>query len=93
MSVTACLVHILFSSRDVKRIIDSLCVCSFHYILLIICPDDGVVKVMDSKRKPFSKWADLQELLQKAWKRFIKKARGVWKPELEFEEMSVSTTC
>jgi hypothetical protein len=68
-------------------------VCSFHYILLIICPEEGVVKVMDSKRKPFDKWADLQDLLQTAWKRFTRKARGVWKPELEFVAVDVSTIC
>ena len=75
-----------------KHIIDSLCVCSFHYILLIICPEEGVVKVMDSKRKPFDKWADLQDLLQTAWKRFTRKARGEWKKELTFEHLKVSST-
>jgi hypothetical protein len=82
-----------FRLLDVKRIIDSLCVCSFHFILLIIIVDEGVVKVMDSKRTPLKKWTNMQECLQKAWKRFTANTRGVWKPELTFQPLNVSTTC
>ena len=54
-----------FRLVDVKCIIDSLCVRRFHFILLIIVPDEGVVKVMDPKRKPLADWADMQECLQR----------------------------
>jgi hypothetical protein len=93
VSVTVLIVHILFRLLDVKCIIDSLCVCRFHFILLIIVPDEAVVKVMDSKRKPLEKWANMQECLQRVWKRFIAKAKGIWKPELTFKPLNVSTTC
>ena len=58
--------HILFFCLlDVKCIIDSLCVRSYHYILLIIVPDQGLVKVMDPKRRPIAAFADMQECLQR----------------------------
>jgi hypothetical protein len=82
-----------FRLLDVKRIIDSLCLCSFHFIMLIINIDEGVVKVMDSKRTPLGNWANMQECLQKAWKRFTANTRGVWKQELTFQPLNVSTTC
>ena len=89
MSVTVLIVHILFRLLDVKCIIDSLCVCRFHFILLIIVPDEGVVKVMDSKRKPLEKWAKMQECLQRVWKRFIKDVVGEWKLELRWRRPKV----
>jgi hypothetical protein len=67
--------------------------CSFHFILLIIVVDQGVVKVMDSKCTPFEKWTNMQECLQKAWKRFTANTRGVWKPDLTFQPLTISTTC
>ena len=84
--------HFVFALLDVK-LFDSLCLCSFHFILLIISVDEGVVKVMDSKRTPLGNWANMQECLQKAWKRFTANTRGVWKPELIFQPLNVSTTC
>jgi hypothetical protein len=48
-----------FRLLDVKHIIDSLCLCSFHFILLIINIDKGVVKVMDSKCTPLENWAKI----------------------------------
>jgi hypothetical protein len=81
-----------FGLLDIKRIIDSLYVCSFHFILLIIVVDQGVVKVMDSKCTPLEKWTNMQECLQKAWKWFTANTRGVWKLELIFQQLTVSTT-
>lgn len=52
--------------NDTKREILFPYKFDFHFILLIIVPDEGVVEVMDSKRKPLKKWADMQECLQRA---------------------------
>src|ERR1041384_4369412 len=87
----SCLTHILFCLLGVKCIIDSLCVCSFHFILLIIVPDEGVVKVMDPGRRSMESWEDMQECLQRAWKRFTAKTPGL-PAELTFEPLNVSTT-
>jgi len=46
-------------------VIDELCVRRFHFILLIIQVDQGIVLVMDSKRKNHEMWADLIEMLQR----------------------------
>ena len=46
-------------------VIDELCVRMFHFILLVIQVDEGVVLVMDSKRKAPEMWADLSEMLQR----------------------------
>ena len=86
-----CLANILFCLLGVKRIIDSLCVCSFHFILLIIVPDEGVVKVMDPGRRSMKSWEDMQACLQRAWKRFTAKTPGL-PAELTFEPLNVSTT-
>ena len=45
-------------------VIDELCVRRFHFILLIIVPDKGLVQVMDPLRNDFKKWADMREMLQ-----------------------------
>src|SRR3954471_10461482 len=87
-----CLANILFCLLGVKRIIDSLCVCSFHFILLIIVPDEGVVKVMDPGRRSMKSWEDMQACLQRAWKRFTAKTPGL-PAELTCEPLNVSTTC
>ena len=42
-----------------------VCVCSFHYILLEIKLEQGVVTVLDSKRKDPQEYADMTELLNK----------------------------
>ena len=41
------------------------CVCSFHYILLEIKLEQGVVTVLDSKRKDAQEYADMTEILKK----------------------------
>jgi hypothetical protein len=87
-----CLANILFCLLGVKRIIDSLCVCSFHFILLIIVPDEGIVKVMDPGRRSMDEWKDMQECLQRAWKRFTAKTPGL-PAKLKFVTLNVSTIC
>jgi hypothetical protein len=87
-----CLANILFCLLGVKRIIDSLCVCSFHFILLIIVPDEGIVKVMDPGRRSMDEWKDMQECLQRAWKRFTAKTPGL-PAKLKFVTVNVSTIC
>ena len=59
--------HILFSLTRCyyKCILDSLCERRFHFILLIIVCDEGLVKVMDPKRTPLAEWANMQECLQR----------------------------
>lgn len=44
---------------------DELCVRRFHFILLAIQLDTGVVLVMDSKRKDNGAWVDLKAMLQR----------------------------
>jgi hypothetical protein len=44
---------------------DKLCMRRFHFILLVIQVDAGVVLVMDSKRKDNKLWADLKAMLQR----------------------------
>ena len=46
-------------------VIDELCVRRFHFILLIIQVDQGIVLVMDSKRRNHEMWVDLIEMLQR----------------------------
>ena len=41
------------------------CVCSFHYILLEIKLEQGVVTVLDSKRKDPKEYADMTKILKK----------------------------
>ena len=37
----------------------------FHWILLIIRVDEGVVEVMDSLRKDMEEWDDLRQMLDR----------------------------
>ena len=46
-------------------VIDELCMRRFHYILLIIIPDQGVVLVMEPLRSETEKWEDMAEMLQR----------------------------
>ena len=41
------------------------CVCSLHNILLEIKLEEGVVTVLDSKRKDPNEYADMTEILKK----------------------------
>ena len=41
------------------------CVCSFHYILLQIKLEQGLVTVLDSRRKDPQEYADMIEILEK----------------------------
>ena len=41
------------------------CVRSFHYILLEIKLEQGLVTVLDSRRKDPKKYADMTEILEK----------------------------
>ena len=41
------------------------CVRSFHYILLEIKLDQGLVTVLDSRRKGPKEYADMAEILEK----------------------------
>ena len=41
------------------------CMRSFHYILLEIKLEQGVVTVLDSKRKDPQEYADMTEMLEK----------------------------
>ena len=69
-----------------------ICVRRFHYILLVIEPDTGVVEVMDSKSKPLEAWGDMADILQKAWTRFANKSPGLRNKELRIKPVRVSTT-
>ena len=69
-----------------------ICVRRFHYILLVIEPDTGVVEVMDSKSKPLEAWGDMADILQKAWTRFANKSPGLRNKELRIKHVRVSTT-
>ena len=53
--------HGLFRLLEVICVIDELCVCRYHFILL----DAGQVIVLDSRRKDTAEWADMREMLQK----------------------------
>ena len=64
----------------------------FHFILLIIELDTGVVELMDSKRKPLEAWGDMADILHKAWKRFANKSPGLRNKELRIKPVRVSTT-
>ena len=41
------------------------CVCSYHYILLEIKLEQGLVTVLDSKRKDPEEYADMTKILHK----------------------------
>jgi hypothetical protein len=48
-------------------VIDELCIYvrRFHFILLIIEPEAGIVEVMDSKSKPLAARGDMADILQR----------------------------
>ena len=68
-----------------------VCVRRFHYILLVIEPDTGIVEVMDSKSKPLEAWGDMADILHKAWKRFTNKTPGLKNKDLRIKHVPVST--
>ena len=41
------------------------CMRSFHYILLEIKPEQGLVNVLDSRRKDPEDYADMTQMLEK----------------------------
>ena len=57
-------IHIRFA-YSMLSVIDELYMHRFHYILLIITPDKGLVQVMDPLRNESEKWKDLSEMLQR----------------------------
>ncbi|KAK8443806.1 hypothetical protein SEVIR_9G035467v4 [Setaria viridis] len=57
---------------------------NFHWILLIIMIDKSHVVVFDSLRKPLAEYQDIQDMLNFAWKRFLKTHRGEFKEKLIF---------
>ena len=63
MSVTVlCIFGYAYSRLSV---IGELCVRNFHFILLSIKLDGGVVTILDSRRKEPKLWEDMSEMLQK----------------------------
>src|SRR3989337_1521071 len=54
-----------FAYSRLSTVIDELCVRSFHFILLSINLDGGVVTVLDSRYKDPKDYADMSEMLQK----------------------------
>ena len=64
MSVTVLCIFGFAYSR-LSTVIDELCVRSFHYILLSIILDGGVVTVFDSRRKDPKDYADMTAMLNK----------------------------
>ncbi|KAK1669783.1 hypothetical protein QYE76_057942 [Lolium multiflorum] len=67
--------------------VDPYTVNGFHYILLVIEPDTGIVEVMDSKSKPLEAWGDMADILLKAWKRFTNKSPGLKNKELRIKHV------
>ena len=49
----------------VMQLMSYACVCRYHYILLEIRLERGVVTVLDSKRKDPQEYADMTEILKK----------------------------
>ena len=64
MSVTVLCIFGFAYSR-LSNVIDELCVRRFHFILLSIKLDGGVVTVLDSRRKDPKEYANMTEMLQK----------------------------
>ena len=54
-----------FAYSRLSDVIDELCVRRFHFILLSIKLDGGVVTVFDSRRKDPKDYADMTAMLQK----------------------------
>ena len=63
MSVT--ILYTFCFAYSMLSVIDELYARRFHFILLIIQLDQGIVLVMASKRKDPEMWADLVEMLQR----------------------------
>ena len=53
------------------------CYCLFHFILLEIKLDQGVVTILDSRRKDPEDYLDMTTMLQKVWKEFTRIATGL----------------
>ena len=49
----------------VMQLMSYACVCSFHYILLEIKLEQGLVTVLDSRRKDPQDYANMTQMLEK----------------------------
>ena len=65
LQVSVTVLYTFCFAYSMLSVIDELCVRMFHFILLVIQVDEGVVLVMDSKRKDPEMWADLSKMLQR----------------------------
>lgn len=65
VSVTFLYTFCFAYSKLINYLIDELCVRRFHFILLVIEVDVGIVRFMDSKRKDPQIWADMSAILQR----------------------------
>ena len=54
-----------FAYSRLSNVIDELCLRRFHFILLSIKLDGGVVTVLDSRHKDLEEYADMTAMLQK----------------------------
>ena len=57
--------YIIFFVYSKLSVMDELCVCRFHYILLIIQVERGIVEVMDPKSSDPELWAPMRAMLER----------------------------
>ena len=61
----SCAYSVSLISRGYSNVIDELCMCAqLHYILLEIKLEQGLVTVLDSRRKDPKDYADMTEILE-----------------------------
>ena len=68
--MTVTVLYTFYFAYSMLSVIDELCIPAyinvrrFHWILLIIRVDDGIVLVMDSLNMDQEQWSDMKAMLQ-----------------------------
>jgi len=57
-----------------------------HWILVVIFPDQSLALVMDSVRRDPNQYKDISDMLNKVWKKFIRKHSGNFSAELKWKK-------
>ena len=52
-----------FANYSMLSVTDELCMYKFHFILLVIKLDAGLVMVLDSRCKETKEWANMSQML------------------------------
>ena len=65
LRVSVSVLYIFYFAYSKLSVLTELCVRRYHYILLIIQVQSGIVEVMDPKSNDPELWADMSAMLQR----------------------------